>query len=71
MLRLDSLLRFLRVFSLVSSDLTSEFSSKVLTPKCHLLLLTVFCDRKVFPKAMKGFKSRGEESEEAGTELPC
>ena len=38
------------------------FSSKVLTPKCHLLLLTVFCDRKVFPKAMKGFKSRGEES---------
>ena len=35
---------------------------KVLTPKCHLLLLTVFCDRKVFPKAMKGFKSRGEES---------
>ena len=38
------------------------FSLKVLTPKCHLLLLTVFCDRKVFPKAMKGFKSRGEES---------
>ena len=45
--------------------LTIDFS-QVLTPKCHLLLLTVFGDRKVFPQAMKGFKSRGEEGE-AGT----